>query len=193
MSVSASLAQQLNAALPQTQCTRCGYPACLPYAEALAAGEAKINQCPPGGAAGIARLAEILGLEPLPLDPAFGEERAVEVVAEVIEADCIGCTKCIAACPVDAISGGPNLMHTIIESECTGCELCIPPCPVDCIVLVSMPALAPAYERAAHSLTRYTARETRLQRWAAEDLAARAVKKQAAYDPVAAALARSSL
>jgi len=109
--------RRLDAALPQTQCTRCGYPACLPYAEALADGRAEINQCPPGGAAGVARLANILGRAPLPLDPQFGEERGVEVVAQVIEADCIGCTKCIAACPVDAISGGPNLMHTVISAE----------------------------------------------------------------------------
>ena len=187
-----TLAEQLNAALPQTQCTRCGYPACKPYAEALAAGAADINQCPPGGAAGIARLAKILGVAAKPLDPAFGEEKPIEEVAQVIEADCIGCTKCITACPVDAISGGPNLMHTIIAGECTGCELCIPPCPVDCIVMVPVPALAPAFARAAHSRQRYDAHEARLQRWADEDLAARAARKQPAlYDPIAAALKRA--
>ena len=184
-----SLADRLDAALPQTQCTRCGYPDCRAYAEALAAGTADVDQCPPGGQAGVSRLAAVLGVTEKPLNPAFGVEIAVELVARVIEEDCIGCTKCIQACPVDAISGGPNLMHAVISAECTGCELCIPPCPVDCITMVEQPALPPPFLRAVHSLSRYRARSARLVRWQVEDEAARARKKAA--DPLAAALARA--
>ncbi|TAJ53597.1 MAG: RnfABCDGE type electron transport complex subunit B [Nevskiaceae bacterium] len=184
-----SLADRLDAALPQTQCTRCGYPDCRAYAEALASNTADIDQCPPGGQAGVARLAALLGVAEKPLNPQFGVEIAVELVARVIEADCIGCTKCIQACPVDAISGGPNLMHTVISAECTGCELCIPPCPVDCIEMVEAPGLPPPYARAPHSLKRYSAHQQRLRRWQAEDAAARARNKAA--DPLAAALAKA--
>ena len=184
-----SLADRLDAALPQTQCTRCGYPDCRAYAEAIADQKADIDQCPPGGQAGVARLAAVLGVAEKPLNPAFGIEIETELVARVIEADCIGCTKCIQACPVDAIVGGPNLMHTIITAECTGCELCIPPCPVDCIEMVEAPALPAPFLRAAHSLTRYRAHNTRLARWQAEDETARARKK--ASNPLAAALARA--
>ena len=134
-----SLADQLDALLPQTQCTRCGYPACRPYADAMASGRAEINRCPPGGAAGIDRLARRLGRLPLPLDPACGDEKPVETLAVIIETDCIGCTKCIQACPVDAIVGAMNLMHTVIGGHCTGCELCVPACPVDCIEMVDAP------------------------------------------------------
>ncbi len=185
-----SLADRLDAALPQTQCTRCGYADCRAYAEAMAAGGADIDQCPPGGQAGVARLAAVLGVAKKPLNPQFGVEIAVELVARVIEADCIGCTKCIQACPVDAIVGGPNLMHTIITAECTGCELCVPPCPVDCIEMVEAPALPAPFFRAQHSLQRYQARATRLLRWQAEDDAARARKK--AGNPLAAARARAT-
>lgn len=187
--MSAALSDRLDAALPQTQCTRCGYPDCRAYAEAMAAGAADIDRCPPGGQAGVARLAAVLGVAEKPLDPAYGIEIAVELVARVIEEDCIGCTKCIQACPVDAIVGAPNLMHTVITAECTGCELCIPPCPVDCITLVEVPAMPPPYQRAPHSLVRYRARTARLARWQAEDEAARARRK--AGDPLAAALARA--
>jgi len=185
-----TLTDQLDAALPQTQCTRCGYPDCRAYAEAIAAQKADIDQCPPGGQAGVARLAAVLGVAEKPLNLAFGIEIDTELVARVIEADCIGCTKCIQACPVDAIVGGPNLMHTIITAECTGCELCIPPCPVDCIEMVEAPALPAPFLRAAHSLQRYDAHQSRLLRWKAEDEAARARKK--ARNPLAAALARAS-
>ena len=132
-----SLADRLNAALPQTQCTRCAYPDCRGYAEAIAGGLAAINQCPPGGAEGIARLAKLTGLQVLPLNPAHGAE-ASRTVAVIDEAWCIGCTLCIQACPVDAILGAAKQMHTIIASECTGCELCVPPCPVDCIAMLPL-------------------------------------------------------
>jgi electron transport complex protein RnfB len=131
----AALTDRIDALLPQTQCRRCDYPACRPYAEAIARGEADINRCPPGGEAGIRALAKLLGRPVLPLDPECGVE-APRVVALIREAECIGCTKCIQACPVDAIVGGPKLMHTVIAEYCTGCELCLPPCPVDCIDLV---------------------------------------------------------
>lgn len=126
--------EQINAVLPQTQCGQCGYPGCRPYAEAIVDGEA-INKCPPGGEAGITALADLLGVEPLPLDAEHGEEQ-VKTVAVIREDECIGCTKCIQACPVDAILGAAKLMHTVIASECTGCDLCVEPCPVDCIDMV---------------------------------------------------------
>jgi Na+-translocating ferredoxin:NAD+ oxidoreductase subunit B len=128
------LAKRIHAALPQTQCTRCGYPDCMAYAEAIAGGEAAINQCPPGGAEGVARLAAITGQPALPLNPANGLE-APRSVAVIDEAWCIGCTLCLPACPTDAILGSNKMMHTVIEPHCTGCELCIAVCPVDCISL----------------------------------------------------------
>ncbi len=186
------LADTLDALLPQTQCTRCGYPACRPYAEAMAAGEAEINRCPPGGAVGIERLAAATGRALLPLDAQCGVEKNVEVVARIIEADCIGCTKCIQACPVDAIVGAMNLMHTVLVDECNGCDLCLPVCPVDCIVMEPLPGAPPAFERAAQFRGRHNAREQRLARWTQDDEARRRHRKSAvpASDPVAAALAR---
>jgi len=130
------VADQIDAILPQTQCGQCNFPGCRPYAEAIAAGEAPINQCPPGGEAGIRALADLLGVEPLPLNPEFGQEKP-RTVAVIDETVCIGCTLCIQACPVDAILGAPKVMHTVIETECTGCDLCLPPCPVDCITMVA--------------------------------------------------------
>jgi electron transport complex protein RnfB len=132
------LIESIDRLLPQTQCGQCSYPGCRPYATAIAAGNADINQCPPGGMEGIRALAELLGREVKPLNPANGNEKP-RVVALIIEEDCIGCTKCIQACPVDAIIGAPKRMHTVIASLCTGCELCLPPCPVDCIDLLRMP------------------------------------------------------
>jgi electron transport complex protein RnfB len=128
------LAANILAVLPQTQCTRCGYPDCAAYANAVAAGEADINQCPPGGAEGVQRLATVTGRPAQPLNPEHGLEGPRSVVF-IDEAWCIGCTLCIKACPVDAIVGANKLMHTVIEAKCTGCELCLPVCPVDCILL----------------------------------------------------------
>lgn len=129
---SPTLADRIDAALPQTQCTRCGYPDCRTYAQAIADGDAAINQCPPGGAEGIARLAAITGHAIAALNPAHGAEGPRRVMF-IDEAWCIGCTLCIDACPVDCIAGAPKAMHTVIEGLCTGCELCLPACPVDCI------------------------------------------------------------
>ncbi len=128
------LVQKIDAILPQTQCGQCGFPGCKPYATAIAQGEADINQCPPGGEEGIRRLAELLGVDPKPLNAEHGVSKP-KSVAVIDENLCIGCTLCIQACPVDAILGAAKHMHTIIEKECTGCELCIPPCPVDCIYM----------------------------------------------------------
>jgi len=130
------IADEINNILPQTQCGQCGYPGCRPYAEAIANGEA-INKCPPGGEAGVQALADLLDVEPLPLDEEHGEAKKVTTVAFIREDECIGCTKCIQACPVDAILGAAKQMHTIISSECTGCDLCVEPCPVDCIDMIA--------------------------------------------------------
>lgn len=134
MSGPGALAAQLHAALPQTQCTRCGFPDCAAYAQAIAENAADINQCPPGGAQGVKRLAVIVGRSPVPLNPDNGTE-APRTLAVIDENWCIGCTLCLDACPTDAIIGSNKLMHTVIEPYCTGCELCIPVCPVDCISL----------------------------------------------------------
>ena len=130
------LVDRLDAVLPQTQCGQCGYPGCRPYAQAIAAGEADINQCPPGGEAGVQALAAVVGVAPKPLDPSHGVTKDAQV-ARIREAECIGCFKCIAACPVDAIIGAPKFLHVVVEDLCTGCELCVAPCPVDCIDLVA--------------------------------------------------------
>ena len=130
----ADLVERLDRLLPQTQCGQCGYAGCRPYAEAMAAGEADVDRCPPGGNAGARALAHVLGVAAKPYDRSRGEHK-LPLVAVIVEADCIGCTKCIQACPVDAIIGAAKHMHTVIEPLCTGCELCVPACPVDCIVL----------------------------------------------------------
>jgi electron transport complex protein RnfB len=166
------LAARIHAALPQTQCTRCGYPDCEGYAQAVASGDADINQCPPGGAEGIARLAALTGRPVLPLNPGNGIE-APRTVAVIDENWCIGCTLCIAACPTDAILGTHKRMHTVIEPYCTGCELCVPVCPVDCIALENATGertgwAAWSTAQAAEALQRYEARKLRLAREDAE-------------------------
>jgi len=191
-----TLADRIDTLLPQTQCEQCGFHGCRPYAEAIARDEAPINQCPPGGAAGIRKLAELLGREVLPLNPDNGVEKP-RALARIVEADCIGCTKCIQACPVDAIVGGAKLMHTVIADDCTGCELCVPACPVDCIVLEPMPLAQvedPAHAEQARM--HFQRREARLQRERerqAAELAARKAQLGAAVsdNPVLAALARA--
>lgn len=140
------LADRIDAALPQTQCRRCGYPACRPYAEAVARGEAAINRCPPGGQESVRTLARITGRTVLPLDPECGVETPPQV-ALIDEDACIGCTKCIQACPVDAIVGANKLMHTVVADLCTGCELCMAPCPVDCIAMVLAVDMPPPLPR----------------------------------------------
>jgi len=159
------LASRLDAELPQTQCTQCGYAACRPYAEALASGKAQINQCPPGGKAVIRRLAALLQQPYQPLNPANGIERPRET-AIIDENLCIGCTLCIQACPVDAIAGGPRAMHTVVTALCTGCALCLPPCPVDCIAMRPVPLAAPEWnlDAANAARARFEHRSARQQR-----------------------------
>ncbi len=157
-------ADDIDALLPQTQCTRCGYPGCRPYAEAMARGAAEINQCPPGGSAVIAALARLMQRTPLPLNPAHGFE-APALLALIDEDACIGCAKCLPPCPVDAIIGARQHLHTVLAQHCTGCGLCLPPCPVDCITLVARPTTpaAPAPEPEANR-RRFTAHHARLAR-----------------------------
>ncbi len=138
------LVDQIDGILPQTQCGQCDFAGCRPYAEAIAKGEAQINQCPPGGQEGVDALAELLGVETLPLNEAFGENKTDHVVV-VDEQVCIGCTLCIQACPVDAFVGASKVMTTVIEDECTGCDLCIPVCPVDCIHIKELPTTLSNY------------------------------------------------
>jgi len=187
--LSKTLADRIEDLLPQTQCTKCGYPACRPYAEAIAAGSASYNQCPPGGAEGIARIAELLGKPVIPINPVHGLERE-RPVAVIDESACIGCTLCIQACPVDAIVGAAKQMHTVIASLCTGCDLCVPPCPVDCI---DMQAATPgrtgwaawSQADADAARARHDARTSRLQREKQENdarLAAKALAKLAEVD-----------
>lgn len=159
------MSAQIDALLPQTQCTRCGFPGCRPYADAIAAGRADINQCPPGGRSTIQALADLLGRQAVPLNPAHGVEAAAQV-AWIDEARCIGCARCLAPCPVDAIVGAPKFVHTVLAAQCTGCELCIPPCPVDCIQLE--PAAAPPAGRPALNRARFEAHTARLRRRADE-------------------------
>jgi electron transport complex protein RnfB len=170
MSAAEELAARVDARLPQTQCRRCGFDACRPYADALARGETALNRCPPGGSTLIGELAALLGRPALPLDPGCGTEGA-PLVAWIDEPACIGCARCLPPCPTDAIVGARKRMHTVIAAECTGCELCIPACPVDCIRMVPAPGipagtLSPAAvaERAARFRRRYERRLKRLSR-----------------------------
>jgi electron transport complex protein RnfB len=181
-----TLADRIDSLLPQTQCTKCGYAGCRPYAEAIARGDAAINRCPPGGAAGIASLAALLQRPVLPLDSAHGVERPL-AVAVIDESRCIGCTLCIDACPVDCIVGAPKRMHTVIASQCTGCDLCLPPCPMDCIAIVPVqPARAWARADADAARRRHAERDARraAERIRAEQrLAGAAGARRAAPDP----------
>ena len=179
-----SLADQIEDLLPQTQCTKCGYNGRRPYAEAIAAGSAEINQCPPGGEQGIARLANLLGKKVIPLNPVNGLERP-RSLAYIDESLCIGCTLCIQACPVDAIAGAAKQMHTVVASLCTGCDLCVAPCPVDCIVMYPVSGEATGWDAwsqldADDARARHDLRSARLRREAEENdarLAAKAVSK----------------
>jgi Na+-translocating ferredoxin:NAD+ oxidoreductase subunit B len=178
-----TLADLIDAALPQTQCTRCGYPDCRRYAQAIADGSADLNRCPPGGAQGIVRLAAITGRAAKPLDPERGHE-GPRALAVIDEAWCIGCTLCIKACPVDCIVGASKLMHTVIDAQCTGCELCVPACPVDCIAMVPVTggrtgwdAWSPALADEARG--RYAFRQQRVERDRRENDERLAAKAQA--------------
>jgi electron transport complex protein RnfB len=174
-------AADIDALLPQTQCTRCGYAGCQPYAAAIAAGTAEINQCPPGGATTIAALASLLGRPPLPLNPANGVEGPL-LVAQIDEEACIGCAKCLPPCPVDAIIGAQKHMHTVVLELCTGCELCVAPCPVDCISMVPRATLprAPPAPSAQANRVRFAAHEARIASSALQRAALLAARKQAA-------------
>lgn len=178
-----ALARLIDAALPQTQCTRCGYPDCAAYARAVARGEAGINQCPPGGAEGIARLAALTGRPAAPLDPAHGKEGPLRL-ALIDEAWCIGCTLCIKACPVDCIVGAPKVMHTVVAGQCTGCELCLPVCPVDCIAMVEASEGRTGWSawsaaQAEQARERYAFRRIRLEQAARDNDARLAAKAEA--------------
>jgi Na+-translocating ferredoxin:NAD+ oxidoreductase subunit B len=175
-------ASHIDALLPQTQCTRCGYTGCLPYAEAIARGEADINQCPPGGTETIIALAALTGRQISPLNRDNGLE-AAPTVAFIDEERCIGCTKCLPPCPVDAIAGAPRRMHTVIAELCTGCELCVAPCPVDCIVMIPLLASPlPSLELPSppDSRARYDAHNERVMRRATQRAETLAAKKRGA-------------
>lgn len=189
------LAARIDAALPQTQCTRCGYPDCATYAQAVATGAAGIDQCPPGGAEGIARLASIMQQTPRSLKPVHGIE-VPRTLASIDENWCIGCTLCIKACPTDAILGANKLMHTVIAAHCTGCELCVPVCPVDCIELLNASGLTTGWaawspDQAEHARLRYAHRTERLSRDAVHESAAAPVAVDDKKAAIAAALARA--
>ncbi len=175
------LVARIHATLPQTQCTRCGYPDCAGYAQAIANGEAEINQCPPGGTEGISALAAITGRPPLSLNPVNGHE-GPRAVAIIDEAWCIGCTLCLDVCPTDAIVGSNKLMHTVMEPYCTGCELCIPVCPVDCISLENVTGTRTGWAawseaEAALALERYEFHS--YQRLSRKDKGNKSLEKQA--------------
>jgi electron transport complex protein RnfB len=184
----ASLVDRVDALLPQTQCTRCGFPSCRDYAEAVAAGLAGIDRCPPGGQAGVDTLAGLLGVASRPLDPACGSEAPLRV-ARIDESACIGCTLCIQACPVDAIVGAARLMHVVVTAWCSGCDLCVAPCPVDCIAMQPAGRTWTAHDAGA-ARQRFGARQARLAH-AAGDRAARSAARARRRTAVAAALARA--
>jgi len=186
-----SLVEAIDKALPQTQCTRCGYVDCRAYAQAVAAGEAQINQCPPGGQDGVRRLAALTGRPSLPLNPSHGSEGPRQL-AIIDEAWCIGCTLCIKACPVDCIVGAAKKMHVVVNAQCTGCELCIPACPVDCISLQPVTVgltgwQAWSAEQAAQAQDRYEFRQLRVERAKTDNTERLLAKAEAKLADVAAA------
>jgi Na+-translocating ferredoxin:NAD+ oxidoreductase subunit B len=194
---STTLADRIEDLLPQTQCTKCGYEGCRPYAEAIARGEANYNQCPPGGAEGIARLASLLGKPVIPLNPENGIERP-RPVAVIDENLCIGCTLCMQACPVDAIVGAPKQMHTVVDALCTGCDLCVAPCPVDCIAMVPVTGERTGWdawsqEQADAARERYERRKARLAREREAAEARAAARRAAATAQPAAGTAAASV
>lgn len=199
MSATATIAvTQIDALLPQTQCRRCGYDDCRAYAEALVVGTTAINRCPPGGETTLQALAALLDQPVQPLDPDCGRVPAIAEVAFVEEERCIGCFKCVRACPVDAIVGAPKLMHTVIAADCSGCELCLPVCPTDCIVMIPRASALPAPESlTARWRALHRARETRLARDRGERDSARrqrrgrTLKDRAQTFDIAAAIARA--
>ncbi len=178
-----ALADAIDALLPQTQCRKCGYSGCRPYAEAVAARTARPNQCPPGGHEGAAAMAALLGVAAQPADPLYGAPTS-PAIALIDESRCIGCMLCIQACPVDAIVGAAKHMHTVIAEACTGCELCVPPCPVDCIALLAKPRLEVEAERAAAQAARrrFDARNARLARIEEERVSKAALERQRAAE-----------
>ena len=187
------LADRIEDLLPQTQCTKCGYAGCRPYAEAIAEGSAAYNQCPPGGAEGVARLARLLGKPVIPINPVHGLERE-RPVALIDESVCIGCTLCIQACPGDAIVGAAKQMHTVIAELCTGCDLCVPPCPVDCIAMIPVTPGKTGWDawsqQAANAARRrHDQRTARLQREKADNDARLAAKAAAKMKEVNAEMA----
>jgi electron transport complex protein RnfB len=173
------LADRIDALLPQTQCTRCGYAGCRPYAEAIASADVPINRCPPGGAAGIDALAALLHVEALPLDPACGQEQR-DGLARIDPAACIGCARCLPACPVDAILGAQHYLHTVLARDCNGCELCVVACPVDCITLHPREPSQPPQPSAADNRRRYDLHRLRLQAVARERARLLAERKRSA-------------
>ncbi len=191
-----ALAARIDAALPQTQCKRCGYPDCAAYAQAVADGQARINRCPPGGSAGVQRLAALTGQAVLALDAGCGQE-APRALAVIDEDWCIGCTLCIAACPTDAIVGLNKRMHVVMPAACTGCELCLPACPVDCIAMENASGTATGWDawspaQAAQAQARYRARSQRLQRADGPAAApAASARSGGKGDAITAALARA--
>jgi electron transport complex protein RnfB len=203
MSANESLIARIEAILPQTQCRQCRFDGCRPYAVALARGEADADRCPPGGDTGARALADLLGRPYRPVDATYGPPKRTATRVVIDETVCIGCTKCIQACPVDAIVGANQLMHTVVASECTGCELCIPTCPVDCIAVVPVAASDAHYQahvdaQRPHAYRRHHARAARLQRLQDDQVESRARRRaqlqaeNAALTPAAAPIASTA-